>query len=367
MRFRNRAITIRAGRQDGVQRVHWGMLAVLLLALGAPAFAQFVPPQPLNPAVGDPSLPAGYDIEAWLVYTYEIDTSGKVVNAEIHSSNGVLEVEQTIMNQVRAQSFKPAMRGSNPVKVFVGPVFYTWIVDKPRELSPDFDQMYQEAWALFNADDYDGAFDIAAKLKGIPGRSAYEEVKLQVLAASLSSRWNDSAAELQHLERAVELQTLADGNRFRNRYIEQNQYLLILERIHTLQLERSMLADASTTLDKMIAYGAGGEVVARAKDKHLNADRDFRRTPDVAISGELTPIYRGGPGAWETRLSRGLFSLSGVRGKVDGALLSCAQGDLQLQFPALDPWRVPAGWNQCKVEVSGRSGTRFQLHQLAGS
>lgn len=367
MKPRTRAITVAAAQPDRAQFAKLFLLTMLMLVISTQAFAQFVPPQPLNPGVGDPSLPAGYETEAWLVYTYEIDVNGDVVNAEIHSSNGVLEVEQTIMNQVQAQRFRPATRGGNPVKVFVGPVFYTWIVDKQRAMSPDFDQMYQEAWALFNADDYDGAFDIAARLKDLPGRSAFEEVKLQILAASLSSRWNDSAAELQHLERAVELQTLADGNRFRNRYIEQNQYLLILERIHTLQLERSMLADAATTLDKMIAYGAGGEVVARAKDRHLNADRDFRSTPDVAIAGELTPIYRGGPGAWETRLSRGLFSLSGVRGKVDGALLSCAQGDLQLQFPSIDPWRIPAGWSQCKVEVSGRSGTRFQLHQLAGS
>ena len=345
----------------------WGILLCVLLLASTRAFAQFVPPEPLNPAAGNPSLDAGYDIEAWLVYTYEIDTSGNVVNAEIHSSNGVLEVEQSILNQVEAQRFRPAMRGGKPVKVFVGPVFYTWIVDKPRSLSPDFDRMYQEAWALFNADDYDGAFEIAAKLKDLPGRSAYEEVKLQVLAASLSSRWDDPAAELQHLERAVELQTLADGNRFRNRYIEQDQYLLILERIHTLQLERSMLADAANTLDKMIAYGAGSEVVSRAKDNHLNADRQFRSTPDVAIAGELTPIYRGGPGAWETRLSRGLISVSSIRGKVDGVLLACAQGDMQLRFPSTDPWRVPAGWSQCKVEVSGRSGTRFQLHQLAGS
>ena len=345
----------------------WALLFCALLLAGTPAFSQFVPPEPLDPSAGNPSLDAGYDTEAWLVYTYEIDTGGNVVNAEIHSSNGVLEVEQSILNQVQAQRFRPATRGGNPVKVFVGPVFYTWIVDKPRELSPDFDRMYQEAWALFNDNNYDGAFEIAAKLKDLPGRSAYEEVKLQILAASLSSRWDDTAAELQHLERAVELQTLADGNRFRNRYIEQGQYLLILERIHTLQLERSMLADAANTLDKMIAYGAGSEAVARAKESHLSADRQFRSAPDVAIAGELTPIYRGGPGAWETRLSRDLISLSGIRGKVDGVLLVCAQGDVQLRFPATDPWRVPAGWSQCKVEVSGRSGTRFRLHQLAGS
>ncbi len=362
-------VTTTVATQRTVPSMHWlcGFLFCALAMLSTQALAQFVPPEPLNPGAGDPSLDAGYETEAWLVYTYEIDTSGNVVNAEIHSSNGVLEVEQSILNQVQAQRFRPAMRSGKPVKVFVGPVFYTWIVDKPRALSPDFDRMYQEAWALFNADDYDGAFEIAANLKDLPGRSAYEEVKLQILAASLSSRWDDPAAELQHLERAVELQTLADGNRFRNRYIEQNQYLLILERIHTLQLERSMLADAATTLDKMIAYGAGSDVVARAKESHLNADRQFLSTPDVAIAGELTPIYRGGPGAWETRLSRGLLSLSSIRGKVDGVLLACAQGDMQLRFPSIDPWRVPAGWSQCKVEVSGRSGTRFQLHQLAGS
>lgn len=345
-----------------------GLFCLLFLSFLAwfsqPALAQFVPPQKLDPGMGDPSLDASYDQEAWLVYTYEIDTTGAVVNAEIQSSNGVLEVEQTILNQVTAHRYRPAMRNGKPVKVFVGPVFYTWIVDKPRELSADFDSKYQQAWTLFNGDDYDGAFELAGQLKDLPGRSAFEEVKLQILAASLMSRFEDSAAELQHLERAVELQTLADGNRFRNRYIELSQYQLILERVHALQLERNMLADANLTLQKLIAYGAGSEATERAKQKHLAADQAFRSNPDVPIDGELTPIYRGGPGAWEISLSRNRFTLRNIRGKVDGVLLACREGDMQLRFPSTDPWDVPAGWSNCKVEVSGRSGSRFRLHQL---
>ena len=349
-------------------RLSSGLYLLIFFALltwfSQPALAQFVPPQKLDPGMGDPSLDPSYDREAWLVYTYEIDVTGEVVNAEIQSSNGILEVEQTILNQVIAQRYRPATRNGNPVKVFVGPVFYTWIVDKPRELSPEFDGTYQEAWSLFNEEDFDGAFELAGQLKDLPGRSAYEEVKLQVLAASLMSRFEDSAAELQHLERAVELQTLADRNGFRNRYIELSQYQLILERIHALQLERNMLADAAITMQKLISYGAGSEATERAKQKHIAADRAFRSNPDVTIDGELTPIYRGGPGAWEMRLSRSRFTLRNIRGKVDGVLLACSEGDMQLRFPSAEAWDVPMGWNNCTVEVSGRSGSRFRLHQL---
>ena len=345
------------------------LVAVVIFLVSQLSFAQgaFKPPVNLNTNQSTtPSLNDSYTEEAWLVYTYDIGTDGVVANLKIHSSNGVAAVENAITSQVSSLRYSPAMRGNTPVKVTVGPIFYTWILDKPRVMSDVFSSQYQEAWDNFGQNNYDAAFDIAAKLRGLPGRNAFEEVKFQTLAASISSRWDDSAAELQHLSRALEFQGLADRNNFDNPYIESGQLLLMMERVHALQLQKMMMGDAQVTLRKIQLLGPGSEVSNRAGAAHDAAMLAFRANPDVTIDGELTPIYRDGPGAWETRLSRSLFSLTNARGKVDSVLLDCLQGNRNLSYPTLEPWKIPPGWSECKLEVSGKAGARFVIHQLDG-
>jgi hypothetical protein len=353
----------RAGAVNGLL----GIVAGIFLLASQMAFTQggFKPPVNLNINQSTtPSLNDSYTDEAWLVYTYDIGTDGVVANFEIHSSNGVSAVESAIVSQVNSLRYSPAMRGDSPVKVTVGPIFYTWILDKPRVMSDAFTAQYQQAWDYFGQENYDAAFDAAAKLKDLPGRNAFEEVKFQTLAASLANRWDDSAAELQHLSRALEFQGLADRNKFDNPYIESGQLLLMMERVHALQLKKMMVGDAEVTLRKIQLLGPGTDVSNRAGAAHDTAMLSFRSNPDVTIDGELTPIYRNGPGSWETRLNRNVFSLTNARGSVDSVLLDCVQGNRNLPYPSLDPWKIPPGWSECKLEVSGKAGTRFVIHQL---
>ena len=344
-----------------------GLITVLLMYLFSTsvAWAQFSSPQNLDPASASISLGSSFQSDAWLVYTYDIDETGNVVNATIQSTNGVLEVEQAVLQQVNAMQFRPAQRSGKPVKVSADPVVYTWILDKPREMSPRFAELYQQAWDLYAAENYDAAFDIAIKLKAYPGRNAKEEVKFQVLAASLASRWNDEAAELQHLSRVVEFQSLALNNNFNNSYVPTQQYLQILKRMQTLQLNNRMLADAGNTLDRMQSLGRGSEVVAEAASQYSQAEQEIQALPDVVIAGELVPLYREGPGSWKAGLSRRDFSISDVRGRVGAVFLVCAAGERSLRYPSREPWAIPTGWSQCKIDVTGKAGTRLVLHQYA--
>ncbi|GAB3288107.1 energy transducer TonB [Parahaliea aestuarii] len=337
----------------------------LLAALPTSAQGGFVPPERISGR--SPSLDSSFTQEAWLVYTYKVDAEGNVADATIQSSNGVPAVDTHMLNQLKAMRFRPATRNGTPVEVPAGPVVYTWILDTPREMSPAFSSTYEQAWEKFRAGDYDGAFDLAAQLKEMPGRNAFEDVKFQILAASIASRWDDPATEMQHLKRVMEFQNLADRNRFENPYVEPEHYALMLARVHTLQLENNQLADAQATFNQIMIRGSGDEVIQKVQSAQQAAQARFQANPDIATKGELTPLYRGGPGSWETRLTRNTFNLQNVRGDISWIYLACLGNEQRLPFPSTRPWTVPNGWKECKVEISGRAGTRFELHQLAGA
>ena len=366
----NRVFSFRSQPLPGhivVKRILLRLGAIVLLAGSVAYGAGFVPPENLNPGQSaQPTLDSSYDQEAWLVYTYDIDTDGRVANTKIHVSNGVTAVEDKIVNHVNAMRFRPATRNDKPVKVFVGPIVYTWILDVPRQMSPQFEEIYDRAWAFFNDNKYDEAFELALQLKNIEGRNAYEEIKFQILGASLASRWGDDSSELEHLNRIVEFQSLADRNRFKEPYVPTGQYLLMLERIGNLLLGKNRLADAEATLNKMLISDPAAKATNRLQGAYQDAEQQFRSQPDIEIWGVLTPIYRGGQGIWESRLFRNRFSIGNVKGNIESIYLACQGGrDMRLRHPSKKPWTTPAGWSSCKLEVAGRSGTRFVVHQLA--
>ena len=340
-----------------------GLLLILLLA--APAWAQFVPPQNLDPATASIQLDSSFQSDAWLVYTYDIDATGLVTDAAIRSSNGVPEVEQAVLRQVKAMQFSPATRDGSPLKVSAEPVSYTWILDRPRQMSPAFEQRYRQAWDLYAGENYPAASEIAVSLSEYPGRNALEEVKSRILLASLASRSQDDGAELQHLGRVIELERLALDNNFRNTYVPADQFLQILDRFVTLQLDAWMLADAGDTLMLMQRLADDSAIAGEAGQRFVAAQRRFDAIPDVAVTGKLDPLFRDGPGSWKTGLSRTRFSLSDVRGRVASVFLVCAGGERQLRYPTQEHWTVPPGWNNCRIEVSGEAGTELVLHQHA--
>ena len=87
--------------------------------------------------------------------------------------------------------------------------------------------------------------------------------------------------------------------------------------------------------------------------------------PDVTVKGELVPLFRDGPGSWKTGLTRKAFSISDVRGRVGSVFLVCTGVEKQLRYPSNEPWTIPPGWNNCKIDIAGKAGTQLVLHQHA--
>ena len=339
-------------------------IAGLFLCVSALAAGQYVPAQNIHPGSAAIRLDSSFQSDAWLVYTYDIDEEGSVSDATIRSSNGVLEVEQAVLQQLKTMRFRPAMRGGTPVASSAPPVTYTWILDARRELSPRFAELYRQAWDHYAREDYSATGDIAVLLRDFPGRNALEEVKARLLSASLAGKIGDSASELRHLQRVAQLQDLAIDNNFNNRYVPNEQYLQVLKRIQQLQLDSGLLADAEATLARIRRLGGASPAVSEAAVAYSAGEAVLRAQQQVLTAGELQALYPGGPGAWRAGLFRRAFALVDVSGSIDGVFLVCGSQERLLRYPSPGNWLVPAGWSNCEIDITGQAGTRFTLRQL---
>ncbi|MFV0478852.1 MAG: energy transducer TonB [Parahaliea sp.] len=346
------------------QSIHYTgrLAAILLLTTALPVSAEFTPAERIS--LQAPSLDGDFDDEAWLVYSYQVDSQGKVKDAVIHASNGIAMVDQDMLTQIRALQYHPATRDGKSVEVSMGPVVYTWILDIPRKMSDTFDTRYQEAWSLFQDGQYAAAADIAAELGNRPGRNAYEEVKYHILAASIANRQNDPSIELRHLMRIGSLQELADRNNFQHAYVEPAHYALMLARVQAIQLDNNQLADAEETVSKLLRYGVSDELRQKVQSAQQKAGTRWQQLHETVTQAEITAPYRGGPGTWKSGLRRERFSIRNVKGDISWIFLVCAEQERRLNYPTRSPWVVPDGWQNCQIEVGGQDGTRFELQQM---
>jgi hypothetical protein len=231
-------------------------------------------------------------------------------------------------------------------------------------MAPRFNSLYEQAWTHFKAQEYDAATQVARTLEQWPARNAYEEVKYRILAASLASRDLDEGAEQAHLKRIVDFQELAARNNFNNPYVVENQYLLMLDRMHSLQLAQMLLGDAQLTLNNLLARDSDAEVTLSAQKAQLEAQNRLSAMADVSVVGKLSGLYPGAQGFWETQLFREKFLITNAAGSIASVHLSCETGGEQrLIYPSAVSWKIPPGWQRCKLEIAGTSDTRFTLHQ----
>lgn len=351
--------------QSGFRATHCLAMFLMICALCSPvAWSQTVPANPLGAGATAIDLDSSFQADAWLVYTYDIDANGRVVDAAIRQSNGVPDLEAEVLRQLNSWRFTPAQRGGKPVRSSAYPVVYTWILDKQREMSPEFARLYQQAWDHYAAGDFAAAGAIAAQLQDYSGRNALEEVKSRLLAASLANRSGEEMAELRHLSRIVDFQSLALENQFRHVYVAHEQYLKVLDRLLSLQLQSNMLADAGATLDQMQSLARGETIVESAAERYLAAEKTLQAAAEFTVEGELLALYPKGPAAWRTGLTHRTFHLGDVHGRVAAVYLVCAQAERSLAWPAIEHWVVPVGWSDCQIDISGTGGTRVVLHQL---
>ena len=93
--------------------MHCSLLHRLLAAfalLPVASLADYLPPQNLAPDAAVVRLDNSFRDDAWLVYGYDIDVQGNVVDPRIISSSGVEPVERAVLAKVSAMRFSPATR-----------------------------------------------------------------------------------------------------------------------------------------------------------------------------------------------------------------------------------------------------------------
>jgi hypothetical protein len=68
-------------------------------------------------------------------------------------------------------------------------------------------------------------------------------------------------------------------------------------------------------------------------------------------------------GEWTYPLSRRVFTLADVKGKIDTITARCERKDQKLKYQDNQDWALPASWGKCVLDFEGKEGTTFTLYE----
>jgi hypothetical protein len=98
----------------------------------------------------------------------------------------------------------------------------------------------------------------------------------------------------------------------------------------------------------------------------------FARDARILLAGKITQSLEGDQPLvgnarideskfWGHELTRRDFSISGVRGEINKALVGCVGKTRALIYTADVTWTIPASWSGCRVAIFGEPNTEFNI------
>jgi TonB family protein len=344
-----------------------------------PAVVYMVAPKPTHISLPTyPEVEKRRIVSAWLELSLTVSKDGRVRNAKIVDGYYRPDFERSTLEAVRRWTFKPGT--ANGVPVDWTNLTFRVVFDIRNEINvrisgafPKFKREYKEVNELLKNKRYAEAKQkVQAMIANHDVRLLYEYGAAEMLLATAELNLghpetalvairratpfpNMRVAELlrPHKVRALSKQEMQTSNFLTGKALEQALH----DRFYIdVKLDRYL--DALETADHM--QQVGKDVLDDTTKEAANGIRQLL-TSDAEIRVHAVPESV----PWSYRLVRHDFTITDVKGTVNGMDLVCERQSAHLTFQPGSEWLLPPGWGDCTLTVNVGTGTQFTLVEFA--
>lgn len=262
------------------------------------------------------------------------------------SLDEVNRVMQTVSDQQTAAA--AAQRG------YEMPIAFDLTVDVPRSLArPALIGTYRDFTSALSGRDLAEADRKVKALQEFSRRTPYEDAIVALADFALTEAGGDADLTLQKLHALDRASVGPDGTVLVPAALQEHYRWTGFR----LALQRNHLKEAMTYYEAMLqASDAANLESLTPAYQQLVA---FAQTDGVfGVNGSISES-----GVWELQLLKSHFYLDELEGPIDGFKLACLNKEASLGTEALVEYAVPAGFEACRVQISGAQGSRFVVVQ----
>lgn len=328
------------------------LVAVGLAGLGAtdPAAAQVAAPVPIEqPLPEAPSTRFGTPMDGWVVVRYSILADGSTDDIVVVDKMPPQLNHRDSVSAVEEWVFEPATADGEPIDWHNNEFVIAFRSETvPAEPTPLFVQAYQEAQALADEGDLEGALRRNERMLTTSTTRLIEIGLAQVQAAGFHLRLGDSHAAYAAIARATDPRIPT---------VQGNDLYVALQYRNALELQLGDLIAAAETWERRNAIepvpaddlvAVNIEAVRQALSDGSTVVRKARISDDL----------------WRRDLQRRTFAISELSGAVEAIHVECNRRTADLEYAADSEWSLPDSWGSCSVAVEGRDDTEFEFYEF---
>lgn len=319
------------------------------LELGTPAIVV----ERKAPVYPRPELERGR--QGWVQVNYVIGTDGRVVDPVIEDSSGSRFFEGAALRSMENWRFEPATWNGEPVEQCHTQAMITFVIDPtPIGGSRKFVRRYRDINELLNEGKLDEAESLIDEMSDKWKLTVYEVSRTWMLRGLLAGKQGNDALQLKSFRRAAAS---------KGRWIEEDVYRALLERIVALELKARDISAALRAFQALRAAGGEGEMFDRLEEVIARVRDNISSDQLLAVPATLTAARQCEfcEADWQHTLLRRQFEFHEVEGKLGKMEIRCDYQRVVDEAREGVSWKLPESWGDCNVIVFGEADTKFTL------
>ncbi|MCF2947526.1 energy transducer TonB [Paraglaciecola aquimarina] len=289
--------------------------------------------------------------EGWVKMSFVIDKQGNVVEPIIEDSSGIKGFEKAAISAIKQWKYDPAIQDGKAIEQCKSTVQLDFRLQGKVGVTGKFYRKYKKINDAIAEKNYLLAEQLLNELLDKNLWNMYENDWYWLADAIYAKATNDKERELNSVSRASNGGEKTLGN---------DNYLYILQRKFSLQIQHQLYAYALKTYQQMQKVKGSEELIAQYT-KYANNIKALISSDEILIR-KASINERGHV---NHQLTRNRFQLSNVQGPLKELEIRCDNKRSRYTAAEDSIWSIPANWGKCNVFFKGAENTKFNIVELA--
>ena len=285
--------------------------------------------------------------EGWVIINFIVNKKGEVVSPEISDSSGFVAFENAALRAVKRWKYTPATQNGEPVEQSKINVRLDFNFSRSVNVTEDFYMTYRELISAIKENDLTEAKELLKEIENGQIWNHTESSFYWLADAIYAKAVGDVHRELNGVNRALATN---------NEKLKNDNLLYLRNRQFVLNVSSGYFREAMVAYRKLQKLPDSKAMIENFKPYYEQIKEGVKGKDPIVREALISKSSR----LWH-RLSRNVFSLSLLEGKIEEIEIRCDAKYNRYTFAKETEWEIPKSWGKCFLLVRGDPNSKIDI------
>jgi len=304
-----------------------------------------------------PSRAARDAAEAWVVYSFMVDTEGKVFEPTLIESTGGRfgrDFEKEAKRALERTNFQPALNGSTPVEG-ASTMKYIFRMESGADgATKIFSRQFSQFSKVLASNDQQATQASLKELEDRGVRNLYENAYLNMARFNYAVKYGTSAEQMKYLKTALSYENTGPKVSF----LPDEMVVIARRKLFELQLANKHYAEAAKSYE---LFEKNDDTTAVELLKPSYQELMVLKSNQDAFELDAATNTNG---YWSINLFKQGFAITDADGVLNEIKLRCEKKYVFFPVELDEEYSIPDSFGDCNLELLGNADVNFKLVQF---